>query len=213
MNPQMPETPKPSLLLLCCAKALLVNLSTPFAQDPSVANMIHLRPGVPVGNWRDSNNGLGGGRIPFDVNTALVPAALRSIPQLAAAGIVNTTLGQQAAANAEVWENKTLPFFHVNLTVDQAQSLLNAYSQNVSIPVPQVSMNNTAMPDHFYALSLYDNGTAVPILHSDVAFNLLYTNNTDEDLVRTVPLLLSPFPQGLLTGKLGLTGVVTGELG
>jgi hypothetical protein len=30
-------------------------------------------------NWRDSNTGLGNGRIPFDVNTALVPAALRAV--------------------------------------------------------------------------------------------------------------------------------------
>jgi glycogen debranching enzyme len=38
----------------------------------TVDNLIHLRSNEPVGEWRDSNGGLGGGRIPYDVNTALV---------------------------------------------------------------------------------------------------------------------------------------------
>lgn len=57
-------------ILLCCTPAdLLLNLSRPFAQNPdNVSALIHLRGErgcdgsiIPVGNWRDSNNGLGGG--------------------------------------------------------------------------------------------------------------------------------------------------------
>ena len=36
-----------------------------FAKDPRPANLIALKPGVPVGEWRDSNSGLGGGRYPL----------------------------------------------------------------------------------------------------------------------------------------------------
>ena len=41
---------------------LIVNLlhvattAQPFAQQPTVANLIHLRPGEIVGNWRDSTD-------------------------------------------------------------------------------------------------------------------------------------------------------------
>lgn len=49
-------------------------------------NLIHLREDEPVGEWRDSNDGLGGGRIPYNVNAALVPAGLRAIAALSRAG-------------------------------------------------------------------------------------------------------------------------------
>lgn len=35
-------------------------------------NLVHLEPRQIVGEWRDSTYGIGGGRIPYDVNTALV---------------------------------------------------------------------------------------------------------------------------------------------
>lgn len=37
-------------------------------------------------------------------------------------------------------------------------------------------------------------------MHSDVGFSLLYGNNLPEELMATVPLLLSDFPVGLMTG-------------
>ncbi len=46
-----------------------------------------LEPGHTVGEWRDSNLGLGGGRAPFDVTGALLPAALAALgPVLRAVG-------------------------------------------------------------------------------------------------------------------------------
>lgn len=57
-----------------------------FAENQVKENLIHLNANEPVGEWRDSNGGLGGGRTPYDVNTALVPAALRAIAALSRAG-------------------------------------------------------------------------------------------------------------------------------
>jgi hypothetical protein len=46
--------------------------------------MIHLKPGMDMGVWRDLVYGLGGGRIPFDDNVALAAAAaLRNIASMA----------------------------------------------------------------------------------------------------------------------------------
>ena len=46
-----------------------------FVVDQAYANLIRLRAGETVGNWRDSENGLGGGVYPFDVNVAFAPAS------------------------------------------------------------------------------------------------------------------------------------------
>ncbi len=66
----------------------IVTLAAPFAApgNQTKENLMHLKDGEIVGEWRDSTYGIGGGRIPFDVNTALVPAALRSIASLSSAG-------------------------------------------------------------------------------------------------------------------------------
>ena len=95
-----------------------MTLAKPFS-DPeghtSHENLIGLRLGQPVGQWRDSNTGLGGGRYPYDVNTALVPAALHAIAELAQAGAFEDMhdWNQQAQARAEVWETSSLMFFTV----------------------------------------------------------------------------------------------------
>ncbi|MFX7824826.1 hypothetical protein ABTK20_20755, partial [Acinetobacter baumannii] len=47
----------------------------PFADAPGKATLIAIKPGRMTGEWRDSNDGLGGGIYPYDVNAALVPAA------------------------------------------------------------------------------------------------------------------------------------------
>src|SRR5262249_28879267 len=60
----------------------VVRLAAPYARDPSWKNLIALQPGVAAGNWRDSDEGLGGGRFPYDVNAALVPAALEAAATL-----------------------------------------------------------------------------------------------------------------------------------
>ena len=39
----------------------------------------------------------------------------------------------------------------------------------------------------------------VPVMHSDVGFNLLYQSNVPEEIIRSVRTLLSEFPGGLLT--------------
>ncbi|THH02243.1 hypothetical protein EW145_g6777 [Phellinidium pouzarii] len=47
-----------------------------------------IRPGQPVGNWRNSNQGMGYGPIPVDVNAVLIPASLRATARLARADIL-----------------------------------------------------------------------------------------------------------------------------
>jgi hypothetical protein len=97
----------------------IMNTSAPFAADGGQIkdNLIHLKEGQIVGEWRDSTYGIGGGRIPYDVNTALVPAALRAIGTLASNGFFPThpEWNTTALNFAQVWENETLAFFKVNI--------------------------------------------------------------------------------------------------
>ena len=95
-------------------------MAKPFTQpggNATYKNLIALKEGVPVGQWRDSNDGLGGGRYPYDVNTALMPAALRAIAELARADAFEKEegWGDIADKRAEVWETFTLDFFNVEL--------------------------------------------------------------------------------------------------
>ena len=56
----------------------MLHAAARFADDPRAHNLIALKPGFDAGQWRDSNDGLGGGRFPYDVNAVFVPAALEA---------------------------------------------------------------------------------------------------------------------------------------
>lgn len=105
------------LLSRTCQRIL--DLAKPFSEPgghTTYKNLIALKKEQPVGQWRDSNNGLGGGRYPFDVNTALMPAALGAIAELARVGGFDHQDGwdEMASRRAAVWEKSTLEFFTVN---------------------------------------------------------------------------------------------------
>lgn len=117
---------------------------------------------------------------------------------LADASIIPSDLAPTAADLAGVWENHVLPFFAVSIPAVQIPSLLAAYSANISIPVPESTSNNTTLD--YYALALNDDGTPVPVMHSDIGFTLLYGNNVPANVISSVPVLMTDFPRGLLTG-------------
>lgn len=118
--------------LLACTCKKILNMAKPFAQlgGQTYENLIPLEEGQLVGQWRDSNDGLGGGRYPYDVNTGLMPAALRAIAELARAGTFEDHDGWTDIADqyAEVWETETLAFFGVGprLAIEPAFSSLDS---------------------------------------------------------------------------------------
>ena len=122
------------LLALTCLK--IVRLAKPFAcKDSSLSfrDLIALKEKVPVGQWRDSNDGLGGGRYPYDVNTALMPAALRAIGELARAHTFTgeANLDVDADQYAVAWEKHALQFFKVWILLP---------FQNSSVPVLKLTI-------------------------------------------------------------------------
>ncbi|MCA7938638.1 hypothetical protein QZM93_07975 [Burkholderia cepacia] len=187
---------------------LVVNLlhvattAQPFAQQPSVANLIHLRPGEIVGNWRDSTDGLGGGVYPYDVNAVLVPAALRAANAFLTRGLLDPYLdaGQRAtlantANQAATWETQAPPLFQVSVPAAQATADVSAYAPSAGVPAGAAP----GAPLAFYALSLDQQGNPIPVMNSDGGFALLFGTPPDDQLQRIIADVTRPFPTGLVT--------------
>lgn len=126
-----------------------------FADNPIYQNLVGLRPGEKVGEWRDSEDGLGGGKYPFDVNAALVPGSLKAILELNP--FFSKYSGESQVAEIrrryEIWNTKVIPLFEIRL-------------QGVSFP----------------ALSIDEHGKRIPVMHSDDSFVFAFGNPSDSYL-------------------------------
>lgn len=201
----------------------VMSASKPFAESPSVENLIHLKYTEPVGNWRDSNMGLGYGTIPFDVNVAFVPGCLRAIERLADAGIIDSGYKSDAQTYAAVWEEHASEYFEVSGPVETMFGRVANYTAWAQLPesynYAEGPFNDTAFKvagaeavteNHgwlnvdnntltFYALSLFNDSTPVAVQNSDIGIPLLYANNVSETFLKAVSDALLPFPKGLVS--------------
>lgn len=169
---------------------------------------MHLKEGEIVGEWRDSTYGIGGGRVPFDVNTALVPAALRAIAALSRAGILDFD-AKTVDTYAQVWEDSTLPFFEVSIPISTAKSRLQSYASSLSPAVNSQSALLDSDPNPnitFHALALNGNNnlSKVAVMNSDTCFRLFLLNTTNQGqltsfLNSTADSVRRRFPAGLMT--------------
>lgn len=178
-----------------------------FAQAPAVSHLIGLKPGVPVGDWRDSETGLGGGHYPYDVNAALVPAALEATARLEASGLLapyagasDRALFARAAQMATVWRERARPLFEVTIGHSVAANAIEIYADSVGVPAEPAVDAIGPGPLRFHALALAASGEPIPVMHSDEGFLLLFEDPKPRDLDRIVSILMRPFPAGLMTG-------------
>ena len=186
--------------------AWAVDRAAPFAAAPRAANLVGIKAGRMTGNWRDSEQGLGRGRYPYDVNAALVPAALDAAARLAESGLIDPYLdvGQrhslaQARQRERAWSANAPALFQVSTTAAQARAAVTAYAKEIGVAGgPAVRALNGA-PLLFHALSLDEQGKAVPILNSDEGFRLLLTDPAPDELAHSVAAIMRPFPAGLLS--------------
>ena len=178
-----------------------------FAADPSRAHLIGLKAGFPVGEWRDSNDGLGGGRYPYDVNAVLVPAALEAAAQLNDSGLLapyvsagDRALFGRASQMANVWRAKAPQLFEVAIPRKAAGSAIETYAASQAIAA-QPGLAALGPDDlRFHAIALDASGTPIPVMHSDEGFALLFEELDAERVDRAVTVLMRPFPAGLMTG-------------
>lgn len=181
--------------------------AAPFAREPSFAHLLALKAGMAVGQWRDSEDGLGGGRYPYDVNAVLMPAALRAIQALERSGLLAPYLtAEDRAAFADlprliaVWQQQVRPLFLVGLTDREARAGIIAHAAARGVPAgPALHALAAEGGMRFYALALDAQGRPVPVQHSDVGFALLFDDPPPDELILIADTLGRPFPAGLLT--------------
>ncbi|WP_407351369.1 hypothetical protein [Luteimonas sp. R10] len=178
-----------------------------FSRQPVARNLVSLKPGSRVGQWRDSQDGLAGGRYPYDVNAVFMPAALDAIARFEQAGLLrpHATPEQRRAYStardqAIVWSRRAPPLFRTALTAAAAREAIVRHAKAQGIdPAPALdSLPRTGL--RFDALALDARGRPIPVLHSDGGFALLFLAPEAEALETMVDNMLRPFPAGLLTG-------------
>ena len=195
----------------------IMNLTAAFEKHQDVANLLHLKQGQPVGQWRDSNTGIANGRIPFDVNNALVPAALYAISNMAKIpGVypnnsVTRDWACQARDRAKIWEDGTLRFFRFNVSVDRAISLVQEYTETNTFyhgPAQVESFSkyssDNVVTEYGLAINSTETPDAIHIMHTDTGFRHFLLNSTNDEELTTfinasANAILRPFPAGLTT--------------
>jgi hypothetical protein len=185
---------------------LVLKSAAPFAASPDKLRLIGLKPGFAVGEWRDSEGGLGGGHYPYDVNAVLVPAALAAAAELDASGLLSRYAGDEdrkllgrAAALAQVWHSRVPQLFEVTLPNKEAAGAVWSYAleEKVSALPAIASLGDETL--HFHAIALAASGEPIPVMHSDEGFALLFGELDAGSVERVASTLLRPFPAGLMT--------------
>lgn len=200
---------------------VVIERARPYATSQSPRDLIHLRQSAahsnqgrlggrePVGNWRDSSDGLGGGSVPFDVNVALVPAALRDAARLLATGWFSgatderhepgLTLADDARALASAWTG-TDRHFTVTITADQARANLTSIGHDRGLPnrfITDALGTISDEPVTFPGIALDADGAPVPVMHGDDSLVLLFGDPSPDTLHQIADRLTAPFPAGL----------------
>lgn len=175
---------------------------------------VALRPGLSVGDWRDSNEGLGWGRYPGNVNLDLVPAALEAICALDTGAFAREA--REIASRWKAVEER----YEVRLSEDQVRWRLRSWLDRSGLGPDEKAFyldrpfgvgvttlrafleGDPALPHglRFPALALQENGRPVEVMNSDLGFRLFLGEPTQAEVEAVLPLLELDYPVGLMTG-------------
>jgi hypothetical protein len=180
--------------------------AAPFAEAPRYDRLIKIRDGFMAGQWRDSDEGLGRGRYAYDVNAVFVPAALEAAARLHDSGLLKPYLSAgdkalfaRAATMAARWREAAPPLFALSIPADRAKGAVGDYARALGLdPAPALAALGDA-PLRFQAISLNADGSAVPVVHSDVGFALMFGAPDPMSLDIMLDEVTRPFPAGLMT--------------
>ena len=183
----------------------VISMASPYAKSPKIENLIQLEQGHMVGEWRDSGEGLGFGRIPYNVNAVFVPAALKAIAKLHNSGLFDNNNNvisdplDKANIMAMVWQQKAPVHFKVTIVNENAEKSITKHAKNLGVPakIALASLGEGALT--FNALSLDKQGKPIAVMNSDDGFALLFTEPSEHELLNSIKVTLRPYPAGLLT--------------
>lgn len=202
----LPGTSEPAGALLVRNLRFVLTQAEPFATRPERSRLVMIKSGRTTGQWRDSNEGIGRGRAPFDVNAVFVPAALDAAAKLLRAGLLDPYLAPadraaftRAGSMARTWRAEAPQMFRVDVPASTAATQVRRYAAQVRVPAAPALAALAGRPLTYHAISLDEAGAPVPIINSDEGFALLFADPTPADLATFVGALTRPFPAGLMT--------------
>jgi hypothetical protein len=185
---------------------LVVKNATPFGDNPRLTNLIGLKDSLAAGEWRDSADGLGGGRYPYDVNAVLVPAALDAVARLYMSRLLDPYLDAKdrsvlarAGALTHIWHTEAPGYFEVDEPNETARRAIQSYAANLGVSADAALASLGSGPLRFHALALKADGSPVPVVNSDEGFALLFSRPPRQAIDEALSSVMRPFPAGLLT--------------
>jgi hypothetical protein len=185
---------------------LVATSAAHFVTDPRYSNLVTLKPGRATGQWRDSEDGIGGGRYPYDVNAVLVPAALEATARLLDSRLLDPFLGagdrkllSHTAADAKIWRNRAPDLFNTTVNNASARAAVDSYARQIGVPAADALAALGTDSVNFHAISLDASGKPVPIVNSDETLELLFATPSPTALDHDVASVIRPFPLGLMT--------------
>jgi hypothetical protein len=178
----------------------------PFGAEPTARNLVAIKPGRATGQWRDSQEGLGRGRFPYDVNVVFVPAALDAIDRLVRSGLLAPFLSNDDRAalagsrrNAAIWSAHAPDLFRVRIASDAARQDISIYAAAMGVSGVEALAAVARSPVEFDALALDSSGAPIPVIHSDPGFSYLFGHPSALEMERSLSAIMRPFPAGLMT--------------
>lgn len=168
----------------------------PQALKNGYQKLIHLYAGRSTGQWRDSEWGLGLGKIAFDVNVAYMPAALSAAHLFYSSsryGLQNELNAKRSQTYYAIWKTDAPKFFKVKVTPQDLKDA-SSYMRSLGLKMP---IEELTSPITYYAVSLNEDGTPVKVMNSDEGSYLMFGLPTDEELMFMADRMILQFPYGL----------------
>lgn len=163
-----------------------------------------LMEGEQVGEWRDSEVGLGGGVDPYSVNGALTVRSLHAMAELYRDA--GDPVKAQAAENLIPHFEAIASQFWKRFEKAELEARLRRFASSrppteKSFLLRRWSEIETGIEDPVWLpmLSFNADGTANEVVHTDVAFDLFYGDLSPERFERILTFLELPFPVGVIT--------------
>jgi hypothetical protein len=182
---------------------LVLDRAAPFANDPAAHadkkdKLVKFKNTVPVGQWRDSDMGTSFGHYAFDVNAGLVPGALEAA-QVLYTRFENTAKATEAGDMLAEWQDVEALFL-IEEPLATAQADVMSYADAVNVDDTSSQLQGEQGNNYrFYGISLDNDGTPMPVMHTDHGFVMEFTNPSDEYLVRVANTISKDFPAGLMS--------------
>lgn len=185
--------------------AMIADRARPYGASGRAADLIHLRPGTPVGTWRDSSEGLGGGRVPYDVNVALVPAALEAAARLWETGPVGPDPDRASDARtlAAAWAD-TARHFDVSVDGPTARDQIAKFVAGHGLPNAGALLTAVRNAVCFPGIALDEALQPIPVMHGDDSLAMLFTEPSASALDGMAQRLTDAYPTGLRVPGAGI---------